>query len=234
MMHLFLTALVLAQLQTKPYAGSAEGRALINKVREFVGDKSVIEKVQTMREVGTMSLNTPNGPVEMQIESTTRFPESQRNVMKTPDAEMTMVYTPDAAFMIGPMGLQEMPEAQRKNMHAESKQEILNVLKNIDNPAYAFSIVGTENNRQIVEINADGTTFKWSIDPETGRLFKNISQGRRGEQVMEYSDWQNFSGLNLPAAFTAIANGQPRGVVKYTKVEINPTLDQKAFEKPNK
>ncbi len=223
-----------AATATKPAGSSAAGAALANKVRDFVGGKSAIDKVQTMREVGTMSLNTPSGVMEMETDTVTRFPESQRTIMKTPGGEMTMVYTPDAAFMVGPMGSQDMPASQRQNMHSESKQELLNVLKNVDNPAYTFNIVGTENNAQILEVNADGTTFKWYVDPASGRILKKVSQGRMGEQVTEYPEWKNFGGLNLPVSFTMTAGGQPRGGAKYTMIEINPTVDPKAFEKPSK
>jgi zinc protease len=223
-----------AATTTKPAGSSAAGTALANKVRDFVGGKSAIDKVQTMREVGTMSLNTPSGAMEMETDTVTRFPESQRIIMKTPGGEMTMVYTADAAFMVGPMGSQDMPASQRQNMRSESKQELLNVLKNVDNPAYTFNVVGTENNAQILEVNADGTTFKWYVDPANGRILKKVSQGRMGEQVTEYPEWKNFGGLNLPVSFTMTAGGQPRGGAKYTTIEINPPVDPKAFEKPSK
>ena len=137
----------------------------------------------------------------------TRFPESQRVVMKTPMGEMTMVLTPDAAFMAGARGQQDMPPSQRQNMRSESKQELLSVLKNADNPAYTFNIAGTEGTAQILEVNADGSTFRWYVDPATGRVLKKVSQGRQGEQVTEYTEWKNFSGVNLPVAFTITAGG---------------------------
>ena len=156
----------------KPAGTSNEARALINKVRDFVGGKNAIANVQAVREVGTMSVRTPQGPMEMEMESVTRYPESHRVVMKTPMGEMTMVSTPDAAFMAGPMGQQDMPASQRANMRNDSKQELLSVLKNADNPAYTFNIAGTEGSAQIVEVNADGSTFKWYVDPATGRVLK--------------------------------------------------------------
>jgi len=146
--------------------------------------------------------------------------------------EMTMVSTADAAFMAGPMGQQDMPASQRQNMRSESKQDLLNVLKNADNPAYTFNIAGTEGSAQILEVNADGSTFRWYVDPATGRVLKKVSQGRQGEQVTEYTEWKNFSGVNLPVAFTVTAGGQPGGGGKLTTVEINPTVDPKAFDKP--
>ena len=216
----------------KPAGTSNDARMLINKVRDFVGGKNAVNNIQSVREVGTMSVRTPNGPMEMEMESLMRYPESQRVVMKTPMGEMTMVSTPDAAFMAGPMGQQDMPASQRANMRNDNKQELVNVLKNADNPAYTFNIAGTEGTAQIVEVNADGSMFKWYVDPATGRVIKKVSQGRQGEQVIEYTEWKNFSGVNLPVAFTVTAGGQPGGGGKMTTIEINPTVDPKAFDKP--
>ena len=53
----------------KPAGTSNEARTLINKVRDFVGGKNAVANVQTVREVGTMSVRTPNGPMEMEMES---------------------------------------------------------------------------------------------------------------------------------------------------------------------
>ncbi|HEY8183538.1 MAG TPA: pitrilysin family protein, partial [Thermoanaerobaculia bacterium] len=221
-----------AATTAKPAGTSNEARTLINKVQDFVGGKNAVANVQTVREVGTMSVRTPQGPMEMEMESVTRFPESHRVVMKTPMGEMTMVSTADAAFMAGPMGQQDMPPSQRQNMRNEAKQDLLNVLKNVDNPAYTFNIVGSEGTAQILEINADGSAFKWYVDPATGRILKKVSQGRQGEQVTEYTEWKSFSGVNLPVAFTVTAGGQPGGGGKLTTIEINPTVDPKAFDKP--
>jgi hypothetical protein len=222
----------------KPATGSsAEGTSLVNKVRDFVGGKNAIGNIQAVREVGTMSIRTPQGPMDVEVEMVTRFPDSHRQVVKTPMGEMTMVSTPSAAFMITPMGSQDMPGSQSQQMRTESKQDLLSVLKNADNPAYTFNVVGTEKvgdvNTQIVEVNADGATFKWYVDPASGRILKKVSQGRQGEQITEFTEWKNVNGINLPVAFTVTAGGQPGGGGKLTTIEINPTVDPKAFEKPN-
>ncbi len=222
----------------KPAASTAEGASLINKVRDFVGGKSALANVQSIREVGTMSVRTPQGPMDVEVESFTRFPDSHRQVVKTPMGEMTMVSTPAAAFMITPAGPQDIPASQSQSMRTESKQDLLNVLKNADNPAYTFTVTGTEKigdvNAQVLEINADGSTFKWYIDPASGRILRKVSHGRMGEQITEFTEWKNFGGINLPVAFTVTAGGQPGGGGKLTTIEINPTVDAKLFEKPSK
>ena len=226
------TTATTSQPASKPTGSSAEGKALMNKVRDFVGGQAAISKIEAVREVGTMSLKTPQGPMDIEVESVTRFPDSHRQVMKTPMGEMTMVSTPDAAFMAGPMGSRDLPDSQRQSMRSESKQDLLNVLKNADNPSYTFNVVGTENNAQILEVNADGSTFKWYVDPATGKLQKKVAQGRMGEQVTEFTEWKNVNGINLPVAFT-VTGAANSGSGKMTTIEINPTLDAKVFEKPS-
>lgn len=223
---------------TAAAASTPEGVALARKVEEFVGGKAAVENVQAVREQGTMTVRGPQGPMDIEIETLTKYPSSFRQTMKTPMGEMTMVSTPEAAFMITPMGSRDMPESQRGAIQNESRQDLLGVLKNIDNPAYTFRIGGTEKvgdvTAQILEVNADGSAFKWFVDPSSGRLLRKVSQGRMGETVTDYTEWKTFGGLNVPTAVTVTAGGQPGGGGKLTSVEINPAIDATAFEKPVK
>ncbi|HUJ15270.1 MAG TPA: pitrilysin family protein, partial [Thermoanaerobaculia bacterium] len=97
-----------ASSTSAPAGSSAEGKALINKVRDFVGGAAAINNIQAVREAGTISVTTPQGPMNVEMESITQFPDSHRQVMKTPMGEMTMVSTPAATFAITPMGTQDL------------------------------------------------------------------------------------------------------------------------------
>jgi len=219
-----------------PAASSAEGIALARKVRDFVGGQAKIDAVQATHTVGTMSVKTPNGPMDIEIDSLTKYPDWRRNVMKTPMGEMTMVSTPEASFMLTPMGAQDMPGSQTTTMRSESRADLLTVLKNVDKPGYTFTVTGTEKvgdvNAQVLEVGTGTSTFKWYVDPATGKLLRKVSQGRQGETTTEYTEWKSFGGLNLPVAFTTSVGGQPSGGGKMTTVEINPTIDPAVFQKP--
>lgn len=229
-------AVVGAATEAKPAASSAEGLALVRKVSDFVGGKAKIDAVQATHTVGSMQAQTPQGPMDIEVDSVVKYPDFSHRVMKTPVGEMTMVMTPDAAFMMGPMGSQDMPGSQRDSMRNEARADIISVLKNTDNAKYSFTIAGTEKaggvDAQILAINADGTALKWLVDPTTGKILHRVSQSPRGEQVTEYTEWKASGGINLPSAFTASTNGQPSGSGKLTTLEINPTVDPKMFEKP--
>ena len=219
-----------------PAASSAEGVALAKKVRDFVGGQARIDAIQATRTTASMSVKTPNGLMDVEIDSTTKFPDMRRNVMKTPMGEMTMVSTPDASFMITPMGAQDMPGSQSTAMRSESRGDLLTVLKNVDKPGYTFTVTGTEKlgdvNAQVLEVGTGTSTFKWYVDPATGKLLRKVAQGRQGEAVTEYTEWKSFGGLNLPAAFTVTTGGEPSGGGKLTNIEINPTIDPALFQKP--
>ena len=220
-----------------PAASSAEGIALVKKVRDFVGGQAKVDAVQATHTTGTMSMKTPAGNMDIEVDSLVKFPDSRRNVMKTPMGEMTMVSAPEGSFMITPQGTQDMPGSQSAAMRSESRADMLTVLKNIDKPGYTFNVAGTEKvgdvNAQVLEIGTGAAApVKWYVDPATGKLLRKVSQGRGGETVTDYTEWKSFGGVNVPVAFTITTGGQPSGGGKLTVMEINPTIDPKVFQKP--
>jgi zinc protease len=217
-----------AAASAAPAASSPEGLALIRKVRDFVGGKAKVDAVKAVKRTGSAQMRTPQGPMDVEAEELVQFPDMRRAVMKTPMGEITMVSGPDGAFMAGPMGTQDMPSSQREATAREAKTDLLNVLKNVDNPKYVFTTSAPDT----IEINADGATAKWVVDPASGKLLRKISQGRMGEQISEYTEWKVFDGLNLPVAYTVKAGGQETGSGKTATMEINPAVDPKAFVKP--
>jgi zinc protease len=220
----------------KPASSSPEGLALARKIQTFVGGKAKIDAVQATHTVGSMQAQTPQGPMDVEIDSIIRYPDSSRRIMKTPMGEMTMVSTPEGAFMMSPMGSQDMPGSQRTAMRTESRADILSILKNIDNPKYFFTTAGTEKvgtvDAQVLTIDADGTAVKWLVDPASGKILRRVAQSPRGESITDYTDWKSFDGINMPVAFTSTVAGQQTGSGKMTTMEINPTVDPKIFEKP--
>jgi zinc protease len=220
----------------KPTSSSPEGLALIKTVQTFVGGKAKIDAVVATHSLGSMQVQGPQGPMEVEIDSTVKYPDYSHRVVKTPMGEMTMITTPDAAYMSGPTGAQEMPASQRTTMRNESRADILSVLKNIDNPKYIFTVAGTEKvgtaDAQALTVDADGPTIKWLVDPTSGKILRRISQSPRGEAVTDYTEWKTFDGITLPISFTTTTAGQPNGKGNLKSMEINPTIDPKKFEKP--
>jgi hypothetical protein len=212
--------------------------ALVNKITEFVGGKTAIDSVKTMRRTGAMTVNTPQGAMEMQINALTSYPtSSQRAVMQLPMGEMTRVVTPSAAFMISPMGTQDIPSSQRDAMLSEMRADLINVLQNAGNPKYTFTMAPAEKvgsvDALVLEVNADGSNAKWYVEP-SGRLIRSVTHSSMppGEVVTDFSEWKAFNGINLPTVAVVTRNGEKAAELKLAAVELNPSVDEKAFVKP--
>jgi zinc protease len=219
-----------------PASSTPAGIALIKKVQAFVGGKAKIDAIQATHTVSSMQVQGPQGPMDIEADAITKYPDSSRRIMKTPMGEMTMVSTPDGAFMMSPMGSQDMPSGQRTSMRNESRADIIAILKNVDNPKYTFTTAGTDKagtvDAQVLTIDADGTPVKWLVDPSSGKILRRVAQTPHGESITEYTDWKTVDGITIPSAFTNTTAGQQSGTGKLTTLEINPTVDPKIFEKP--
>jgi zinc protease len=219
-----------------PAKSSADGAALVGKLRDFVGGKAKLDAVQAVHTVMTLQVQGPQGPMDVEVDATVRYPDASRRVIKTPMGEMTQVYTADSAFMSGPQGVQDAPSSAATTARNEMKAELVAVLKNVDNPAYTFNVTGTEKvgdvNAQVLEVNTGASTMKWYIDPASGRLLRKVAQGRMGEQVTEYGDWKPFGGLTLPTSYTITSNGEKTGGGNVKTIDINPAVDPALFTRP--
>lgn len=222
-------------------ASDAAGLALMEKAAAFAGGRANIDAISAVLRVGQMVLNTPQGEMQADVKLLTQYPLATRTEMTLPMGVITQVVTPEAAFMVSPMGSQDIPGSQRDAMLSDAKTEFLAVLKNLGNAQYTFVAAGSEKigdvDAQIVEINADGASTKWYLDPATGRLLRSVTRSggpMPGDVVTEFSEWRNFGALTLPTASSMTRNGQPMASITLTNIEVNPAVDANAFAKPAK
>jgi zinc protease len=219
-----------------PATSNAEGLAAINKLMTFVGGKTKVDAVSSVHATGAMSLKTPQGMMDAEIDSLIQYPDMQRRVMKLPMGEITMVLSPDAAFMSTPGGTQDMPGSQRESLVRELRQDMITILKNVGNPQYTFTGMGTEKvgsvDATVVQVGTNGSTVKLYIDPATGQMLRKSSPGRTGDQVIDFTDWKMFGGVNIPTAGTMTVNGEPSGSTTMKTIEVNGPVDATLFQKP--
>ena len=221
-----------------PAGSNAEGRALLNKVMEAAGGKAAIDSIKSIRVTAARTMVTPQG--EMQAESSTlvQYPSSVRQEMKLPMGTMTSVVTHEAAFVITPMGTQDLPSSQRESAMGELRSDVIHILKSSDDPKYVFSAGATAKvgdvDARVLEISPGTGSVRWLVDPATGRILRTVraSSGPQGGEVTtDYSDWKKFGPITMATSATMTRNGQPSGSVKVSNVEINPAVDADAFVK---
>lgn len=223
-----------------PAGSNAEGMALLQKVRDFVGGEAAINAINSSRSVATMNIITPQGPMAAEVTSVLQYPSSLRQEMALPMGTMTTVVTPDAAFMTGPMGTQDLPASRKEASVADLKTDFMHILRNSSNPKYVFAAAGTEKigdvEARILEISPDGGSVRWYVDPSSGRVLRTVRQtsGPTGpaETVTDYTAWTKFGALNLPSSSVISRNGEKAADITITTIEFNPAIDANAFVKP--
>ena len=138
------------------------------------------------------------------------------------------------------MGTQTMPAEQKAESLEQIKRDPIFIASHWKDPDVFFNASGTEKvgdvEARIVDVNAGGAAIRWFVDPSSGRILKETYQtlGQsgpvQGETDME--DWKTVDGLTLPLRRKNKQNGQDTSSSEYKKIEINPTVDPKLFDKP--
>ena len=221
-------------------ASNAAGQALIAKVIESLGGAAKIRSVKALREKSTLLAKTPQGDMSIEMEEIAAFPDQLWQKMRMPMGEMTMVISPSAAFMKSPMGSRDLPSAQKEDGLKELKRHPIFVAQHADDPKFVFAAGGTEKigdiDAQILDINADGAQVRWYVDPQTGHILRTSAQtmgmGGPSEQVVDYSEWKEVEGMNLPFKLKIKQGGNDSGSQDIQELQINPAVDPKLFEKP--
>ena len=221
-------------------ASNSAGQALIAKVTESLGGVAKVRSVKALREKSTVLAKTPQGDMSIEIEEIAAFPDQLWQKMRMPMGEMTMVISPSAAFMKSPMGSQDLPGPQKEDGLKELKRHPIFVAQHAEDPKFIFAAGGTEKigdvDAQILDINADGAQVRWYVDPQTGHILRTSAQtagmGGPAEQVVDYSEWKEVQGMNLPFKLTIKQGGNDAGSQDIQDLQINPAVDPKLFEKP--
>ncbi len=225
----------------KEGAGSnAEGKALLAKIVAGMGSEEKVRSVKSMRQKISILANTPQGEISIGAEQVMIYPDRLWQKMTTPMGEMTMVFSPAASFMSGPMGSQDIPASQSGEFLNEMKRDPFVVAQHADDPKFTFSAGASEKigevEAKILDVNADGAEVRWFVDPQSGRIlrasWKSMGPAGPGETVVEYADWKSVAGFTLPFKETRTRGGEKEATVEVKEVEFNPSVDPKLFEKP--
>jgi hypothetical protein len=161
--------------------------------------------------------------------------------VQTPQGALALVATATDAFMTMPgMGSRSLPPAQKDEMEAQLHHDLLYVAQHAGDPAFTFSAAGTDKigdiDAAILNVGGAIPWVRWYIDPKTGYIlreqYKGMGPTGSFDGETDLSDWRTADGLTLPYSHQNKENGQPTSTVEYKKIELNPSIDPKLFEKP--
>jgi zinc protease len=226
-------------LPTPPAASNSEGKALAAKVVQAMGGLDKLQSVKALR-AEFAERESESGPA-MPVEVTIQFPDRMHVDVETPQGPLTVVVTPDASFMSQPgRGAQTMPDSSKLEGLNQIHRDLIYIGQHLSDPAYVFSAGGKEKvadvEAQVLDIAGSGTNVRWLVDPVTGHVLRERYQATapsgsfQGETDLE--NWKTTDGITLPVTHRNKQNGALSSIVESTKVEFNPAIDPKLFEKP--
>jgi zinc protease len=222
----------------KPEASNPEGKALAQKVATAMGG---LPKLQSVKALHASVAESEPGGNPSPVEITLAFPDRMHVEVQTPQGQLTIVATPSNGFMsMAGMGIHSMPPPQQNEMMTQLHHDLIYIGQHVNDPAFTFAAAGTEKigdvDAAIVDIGGAIPWVRWYVDPKTGYIlrekYKGIGQAGPFDGETDLSDWRTTDGLTQPYMHKNKQNGQETSIVEYKKIEINPTVDPKLFEKP--
>jgi zinc protease len=224
--------------ESKPSASNPEGKALAGKVAAAMGGLPKLKSIKAMRaSIAESDSGGPASPVDV----TLAYPDSMHIEVQMPQGNLTIVASPGAAFMSIPgMGTRNMPPAQKNEILSQLQHDLVYIAQHADDPAFTFTAAGTEKvgdvEAAIVDVGGAVPWIRWYVDPKTGYVlreqYKGVGQTGPFDGESELSDWRTVDGLTMPYQHENKQNGQQTSTAQFKKIEINPQIDPKLFEKP--
>jgi outer membrane lipoprotein-sorting protein len=203
-----------------------------------MGGLPKLQSIKSMRvNIAESDSGGPASPVDVYL----KFPDSMHVEMQIPQGTLTIVASPEAAFMSLPgMGTRSMPPEQKTEMMAQMHHDLVYVAQHANDPAFTFSAGGTEKigdvDTTIVDVGGAIPWVRWNVDPKTGHVlrekYKGLGQSGPFEGESDLADWRTVDGLTMPYKHENKQNGQQTSTAELKKIELNPQLDPKLFDKP--
>ena len=222
----------------KSESSNPEGKALAEKVANAMGG---LPKLQSIKSIHAAIAESDPGGSPSLADITLAFPDSIHVDVQTPQGQLTFIATADSGYMsMAGMGTRSMPPAQKEEMLTQVHHDPVFVAQHVNDPAVTFTSAGTEKvgdvDAAILDIGGSIPNLRWYIDPQTGRILREKYKGMGPtgpfEGETELSDWRTVDGLTFPYTHKNKQNGQESSLVEYKKIEINPPVDPKLFQKP--
>ena len=223
----------------KAAASNPEGRALGAKVATAMGGLPKLKSIKAVHvSLAESDSGAPTAPVEVYV----AFPDRLRVELQTPQGSLTIVVSPDDAFMnMAGMGSRSMPPVQKTEMLSQVQHDLVYISQHADDPSFTFTAAGSEKigdvDAAILDIGGAIPWVRWYIDPKTGYILreKYKAMGRSGpfDGESDLADWRAIEGVTTPFKHLNKQDGKETSTAEVKKIEFNPQLDPKLFTKPS-
>ena len=104
-----------------------------------------LPKLRSIKAIHVDIAESDGGGPPNPVDVTLAFPDRMHVDVQTPQGALTIVATPDDAFMtMAGMGSRSMPPAQKNEMLSQLHHDLVYVAQHADDPTFTFTAAGTE------------------------------------------------------------------------------------------
>jgi predicted Zn-dependent peptidase len=221
--------------------GQERAAAVLDKAVEALGGAGLLASLQGIRIASQITQSTPQGEQTVDAAMTVVFPDRLRQDLTLPFGEMSMVMTPEEAFVISPQGVFDLPDSQRQSTRASLERTPLWLLKARSRPDFTATALGVEEVDgqpvEVVQVEVGGAVTDLGFEPAGGRLVLSRYQGpgpggAPGTILQRYSDHRQTGGLTYPFKAQGTFNGELYLTIEVQTVEVNPQITDEAWQRP--
>jgi zinc protease len=226
--------------QSEKKESNPEGLALAKRVAESLGGEAKLKSVKSLRSAFTLTQKVGNTPGTIDVESTIVYPDHMKAELQTAQGRFLMVVTPEVGFVAAEGQVQDMPSSRKQETMEQIHRDLIYLAQHVGDPEFSFFAAGIEKSGNdelaVVDVSGPGVAMRWFVDPKNGRLvretYKSLGQGGSVDSETAFSEWKAVDGLNLPFHRDNRQAGKDSSSTEFSKIEINPAVDPKIFEKP--
>ncbi len=218
-----------------------KGKALLASAREAMGGAALLA-VKDVSIKGDINLDTPQGPMPMQLESSVNLAGKALNKMQTPMGEIAIGFDGQNGWMRIGQNTRDLGDTQKAEAENGVFRASIGLLQNFDKPGYTVQALGREGlegkQYDTVAIGdpARKLQVKVYIDPETrmiaAKQFVASIMGPPAETEEVYSDYRDAAGVKVPYKTVMRQGGKTRSELTASEVKINPGVEDSAYKKP--
>jgi zinc protease len=220
-------------------ASLSEGKRMLAKAIQVLGGVDAFKSINTMQWTGNMTAVTPQGEMEVTVNTVMMMPDKLRANIQTPMGEMSQLLNGDQAWIVSPQGTRPAPEQMREQLQSNLWHNVSYLFANANQEGLTVQYLGEEKVDSLTCAVLNITpkyvkSFKLYLDTKTRMPVKMSFQGMNmmgapaaTEQM--YSDYREVGNVKLPFKSVTNQDGEKAQEALASEILINVDVDETLF-----
>ena len=225
-----------AQARPGAATGTNPGKALLDKAIAAKGGLDRLKGIRTVRSDGTMTAQSPGGPVPFPVVTSIEYPDRFRVDAAMPGGKVAQVYADGRFWIEDARGVRELPEEARAQIRASIERDVLRLL--LGAAAGRLIVREVDSNSETlgaIEVSGEGMTpVTLFVNRDNGLIERaRYAAEPEGRSEEAYSDYRNVNGIQV-AFHTVVRRPGVTPIERNVKtIRFNVPLPAGLFVKPS-